>query len=1056
MAAGQIVATAPAERDDERVMNKERWLLIERTYHSALEREGDARSAFLDEACARDEELRSEVEELIGHDGQASRFIESPALEVAAKQLAQDQVSSMVGRQLGSYKILSQLGAGGMGEVYLAEDTRLSRKVAIKFILARSAADEQAQKRLIREAQAAARLDHPNICAIHEVGHQDNVGFIVMQYVEGETLASRIQRNPLQLGDALDISIQVAGALSAAHSQGIIHRDIKPQNIIINSRGQLKVLDFGLAKVIRHEELFNSKAETEALLSVPGVIMGTPAYMSPEQVRGETLDARTDIFSFGSVLYEMVSGRHPFGEASPAATLSAILTREPAPLARYASDVPDELQRIVRKALSKGREARYQGIEDLLIDLRELKQDLEFEAKLERSIGSGGRDEATQAERIESREPAEKQTEALDPVRTDPAVRKRLAKDSDERWQSAHDLTSELTEIAETGSQASILLAVGSERKKRERVAWIAVTVVLLSTSVIMTVAYLRRAPTEGRTVRSFILPPEKSSFNFIDEHSGSVTVSPDGRRVTFVAPTAEGKNLLWVRSLDALSAQALTGTEDASFPFWSPDSRLLGFFADEKLKKIEAGGGPTLTLCNAPLARGGTWNRDGVIIFAPDAAGPLQQVSASGGASGAVTQLDEARGEMTHRWPYFLPDGQHFLYLSRGASASESDTRAIHVASLKSKESKLLLRASSNVAYAQGYLLFLREGTLMAQAFDDRSLEMTGGAFPIAEQVQSEPSMARGAFAVSENGVLAYQTGSVRNGSELAWFDRNGKRLSVLGDLAIYDIPQLSPNGKRLTVAIVDPQNGNQDLWLYELARGLRTRLTVDPADERSPAWSPDGSRIVFSSNRKGHVDLYQKATSGVGSEELLLESNLDKFATSWSPDGKSLLYDAVDPKSRRDLWVLPMTGDRKPFPFLQTEFTEANGQFSPDGRWIAYSSDESGRSEIYVMPFPGTGGKWQISTSGGSHPKWRGDGREIFYLAPDNKLMAAEVNGQGPALEAGAVRPLFEVRPYLEVGGVYDLTSDGQRFLINTTVEQKVSAPITLVLNWTADLKH
>ena len=366
-------------------MNNERWQLIERTYHSALEREGDARSAFLDEVCAGDEELRNEVEGLIAHDGRGSNFIESPALEVAARRLAEDQVSSMVGRQFGSYKILSQLGAGGMGEVYLAEDTRLNRKVAIKFILARSTADEQAQKRFIREAQAAAGLDHPNICAIHEVGQQDNISFIVMQYVDGQTLASRIQTATLTLAETLDISIQVAGALSAAHSQGIIHRDIKPQNIIINSHGQVKVLDFGLAKVIKQDELLDGEAVTEALLSTPGVIVGTPAYMSPEQVRGETLDARTDIFSFGSVLFEMVSGRHPFGEASPAATLSAILTAEPAPLARYVADVPDELQRMVRKTLSKGKEARYQGIKDLLIDLRELKQELEFEAKLERT-----------------------------------------------------------------------------------------------------------------------------------------------------------------------------------------------------------------------------------------------------------------------------------------------------------------------------------------------------------------------------------------------------------------------------------------------------------------------------------------------------------------------------------------------------------------------------------------------------------------------------------------------------------------------------------------------
>jgi serine/threonine protein kinase/tetratricopeptide (TPR) repeat protein len=396
-------------------MKPERWQQIERLYHAALERKPAERVAFLRDACEGEDAVRCEIESLLGYQEKAEQFIESPALEVAARRMAEDQVSSMVGRQFGSYKILSQLGAGGMGEVYLAEDIRLNRKVAIKFILPKSTDDEQAQKRFIREAQAAAGLDHPNICAIHEVGQQDNISFIVMQYVDGQTLASRIQTKTLTLADTLDISIQVAGALSAAHSQGIIHRDIKPQNIIINSHGQIKVLDFGLAKVIKRGELLDGEAETEVLLSTPGMIMGTPAYMSPEQVRGETLDARTDIFSFGSVLYEMVSGRHPFGEASPAATLSAILTTEPAPLARYVSDVPDELQRIVRKTLSKGKEARYQGIKDLLIDLRELKQDLEFEAKLERTASP----ESSNRERVKRASGTTAVTASQLPAQTD-------------------------------------------------------------------------------------------------------------------------------------------------------------------------------------------------------------------------------------------------------------------------------------------------------------------------------------------------------------------------------------------------------------------------------------------------------------------------------------------------------------------------------------------------------------------------------------------------------------------------------------------------------------
>jgi hypothetical protein len=439
---------------------------------------------------------------------------------------------------------------------------------------------------------------------------------------------------------------------------------------------------------------------------------------------------------------------------------------------------------------------------------------------------------------------------------------------------------------------------------------------------------------------------------------------------------------------------------------------------------------------------------------------GALQQVSAFGGVYSAVTTLDEARGDLTDRWPYFLPDGQHFLYLRRGITGSQGET-AIYVASLASKESKLLLRANSNAAYAQGYFLFLREETLMAQPFDAKRLEMSEDAFPIAVGVQSVPGMARGVFAVSGNGVLAYQTSSVSSGSRLAWFDGAGKTLSVLGDpLFSQAFPRLSPDGKRLAVAIVDQQNGNQDIWLYEVARGLKTRFTVDPADERSGTWSPDGSRIVFASNRKGHFDLYQKSASGVGSEELLLESNLDKYPTSWSSDGRFLLYASLDPKTKLDLWILPLGGDQKPFPFSQTEFVERHGQFSPDGRWIAYTSDESGASEIYVAPFPGPGGRQQISNSGGRQPRWRGDGKEIFYLDRDNKLMAATVNGQGPSLVVGAARPLFEVRsPGEESLGfwhVYDMTADGQRFVVNTVVEQKASAPITLVINWTADLKR
>ena len=958
-------------------MTPERWEQVGKLYQAVLALQPDERETFLDDACGDDTVMRREVESLLAAEGDAGSFLAAGAMNDAAKMLAGDKSLPLVGKRLNHYQVLSLLGAGGMGEVYLAEDTRLKRKVALKLLPAELTANRDRLRRFEQEARAASALNHPNIITIHEIGESGRWHYLVTELIDGETLRQRLKQGRIEFSAALDMALQIGSALVAAHKAGIVHRDIKPENIMLRNDGLVKVLDFGLAKLTESSTSgLSSNAPTRAQVNTEtGMVMGTARYMSPEQARGQKIDARTDIFSFGVVFYEMITGGAPFEGETASDVLAAILKSEPPPLVDGAHEVPRELEHIVSRALRKDPERRYQVVKDLLLDLEDLKQ-----------------------------RPSELSVPAKRPL---------------------------------------------------PHLVWFAATALLLVATLALAIAYFRSASVEVRAVRSFILPPEKSSFNFTDTNAGSLSISPDGRRLTFVAPTAEGKYLLWVRSLDALSAQALAGTDGAYYPFWSPDSRFIGFFANGKLKRIEAAGGPTLTLSDAPLARGGAWNRDGVIVFAPDAAGALQQVSASGGVVSAVTKLDQARGELTHRWPYFLPDGQHFLYLSRGASVSESETGTIYVTSLASKESKQLLRANSNVAYAQGYLLFLRGATLMAQAFDANGLETVGDAFPIAVGVQSEPSMARGVFAVSDNGVLAYQTGSAKNGSQLAWFDRSGKQLGVLGDAAIYGYPQLSPDGKILTVAIVDPQNGNQDIWLYEVARGLRTRFTVDPGDERSPVWSPDGSRIVFSSNRKGHIDLYQKSASRVGNDEPLLESDLEKHPMSWSADGRFLLYSTVDPKTKVDLWVLPLEGDRKPFPFLQTEFNEFNGQFSPDGRWIAYTSDESGRNEIYVAPFPGPGGKQQISTSVGRQPRWRGDGKEIFYLAPDNKLMAAEVNGQGASLVVGAVRSLFEVHWY-EYGYAYDVTTDGRRFLVNTAVEQKASAPITLALNWTADLKR
>ncbi len=888
------------------------------------------------------------------------------------------------GTRLGPYEILAPVGAGGMGEVYRARDTRLDRTVAIKVLPSHLSSNNELRQRFEREARAISNLEHPYICTLHDVGHQDGVDYLVMEFIEGETLADRLSKGALPTDQVLRYGIQISDALDKAHRAGIVHRDLKPGNIMLTKVGA-KLVDFGLAKLHGSDCALPS-----SLTSLPterhpitgeGAILGTFQYMAPEQLEGREVDARTDIFAFGGVVYEMATGKRAFTGRSQASLIGAILKDNPPPISTIQPMAPPALDRVVRKC---------------------------------------------------------------------------LAKDPDERWQSAHDLMDELRWIAEARSGAGLPPAIGAERNKRERIAWFALTVILFVAALTLGIVYFRRPPVEVRAVRSFIPPPEKSSFD-LGRFGATITVSPDGARLAFVARTADGRNLLWVRSLDGLSAQVLVGTEAAAYPFWSPDSRFLGFFAQGKLKRIDAAGGPPLTLCDAPQGRGGAWNRDGLIIFSPNTSSALHRVSAaSGGTSSPVTKLDETRSEVTHRWPTFLPDGDHFLYL--GGTISADEGAPVYIASLESNESKLLMRANSNVEYAQGYLLYLRGTTLMARPFDAKRLEILGDAFPLAEQVQHSVRgpFSVGAFSVSENGILAYLMGRSTGSSQLAWFDRSGGQLGVLGDQASYSNPRLSPDGKMATVGVIDPQSGRPDIWLYEVARARRTRLTFDPAEERTVAWSPDGSRIAFSSNRKGHFDIYQKASSGAGSDESLLESDFDKQPTSWSRDGRFLLYGATLPKTQADIWVLPLSGDRKPFPFLNTEFNEGNGQFSPDGRWIAYFSTESDSVELYVAPFPGPGGKRQISTSGALPPaRWRADGKEIFYMAPDNKLMTAEVNGEGPMLEVGAVRALFEIRSG-GPGVAYDVTADGQRFLVNTAVEQKESTPITLVINWTADLKR
>ena len=883
----------------------------------------------------------------------------------------------VTGTKLGRYEIRSQLVAGGMGEVYRARDTELGREVAVKVLPSSFSADLDRLHRFQQEACAAGALNHPNILSIYDVGKHDESPYVVSELLEGETLRKRIAGSPLAQRRAIDYALQIAHGLAAAHEKGIIHRDLKPDNIFITNDGRVKILDFGLAKLT---QLDGNQAQTEIptrrVDTDPGVVMGTVGYMSPEQLKGRAVDQRSDIFSFGAILYEMLSGRRAFHGESAAETMSAILKEDPPELSDTNKTVSPALERLVSHCLEKNSQARFHSARDLAFALEAL---------------SGS---------------------------------------------------------APTSAQTTVVSAITARKLTRRELIFASVAALAIVALVAaLTFSYFRRTPTEARAVRLLINPPEKTGF-------GPFAISPDGLRLAFVTTDDSGKSVLWVRPLDSITAQPLPGTEEATLPFWSPDGRFIGFFAGGKLKKVEVSGGTVQTLCNSAVPRGGTWNQDGTILFAPTPNEPIFQVSAAGGTPIPLTKLDPSHQESSHRWPYFLPDGRHFLYAINGGPQSQG----IYVRSLDGRESRRLLNiANSVVAYgAPGFLLFRQESTLMAQAFDADKLQLSGEPFPVAEQVGYDVASFQTFFSVSQTGVLVYSSGSYGN-SQLTWVDRSGKEIGLLEGPGNFIRPWLSPDGKRVAVDGVDPQ-GNRDVWLLDLATGQPTRFTFDPAQELFAVWSPDGSRILFSSDRDGPRHIYQKPATGAGKEELLLKTDDNKFPTDWSADGRFIVYTVNDPKTKLDVWVLPMFGDQKPFPFLQTEANERNGRFSPDGRWIAYTSDESGINQIYVQTFPASGGKWQVSTRPGYFVTWRHDGTELFYVASDKKMMAVNVRSEGANFKNGQPMPLFDLRvPSFNAAVTqFAVTPDGQKFLVSNAVGGLNTGPITVVLNWTADLKR
>lgn len=875
------------------------------------------------------------------------------------------------GKKLGPYEILEPLGAGGMGEVYRARDTRLDRTVAIKVLPAELSADTERRQRLEREARIISSINHPHICALYDIGHQEGIDYLVLEYLEGESLADRLVRGPMPVEQMLRYGSQIADALDKLHRQGVTHRDLKPANIMLTQSG-VKLLDFGLAKArpqpaVHLQAGQSTAAATQGLdLTVEGSLLGTLHYMAPEQVEGKEADARSDIFALGATLYEMATRRKAFEGKTPASVMAAILEREPQPIKASQPLAPPALDRLVKTC---------------------------------------------------------------------------LAKDPEQRWQTAHDVKLQLEWFAEAGWQAEVPAPVKTAGRKREYAAWTAAALALAAALFLAVIYFHRPTPGPVHLLRSSLLPPANFSFE-----PYNFAISPDGTRLAFVAVGPEGKNTLWVRALSAGAAQQLNGTEWASFPFWSPNGGHIGFFAEGRLKTVDITGGAVENLCEAPIGRGGTWNRDGTIVFAPSIAGPLYRVSASGGVPTPVTSISRPGSGQAHRWPSFLPDGKHFLYFVDWSTPEDLQRNGIYVGSLDSGEPKLISsELSGTVSYASGNLLYVRSGSLMAQPFNLSRLETTGPPVEIAQQeLEKDLNFLQSGFSASENGVLIFQS-AIDSPARLVWFDSSGRELQQIPEVG-YTFPNFSPDGHYLAVASDDEHNGRNYLRVYDLVRGVSTRLG-DGIIQETPIWSHDGKRITYPTERDGTYYLEEISADGSGPPRVLLKG-ARMAPTDWSPDGHLVIMDFA--KGRPHLAVYSASDHQV------TEFSAAGaeGQFSPDGKWIAYTGS-GGRSarDILVQPFPGSGGRIQISSAGGAQPRWSRDGRQIFYIQGDRKLMTVNFDPQTGS--ASAPRLLFQTRivaPIL-LTFQYAVSPDG-RFLINSFPSTS-SAPLTVLSGWTSLVK-
>lgn len=868
----------------------------------------------------------------------------------------------IAGTKLGRYEIQSPLGAGGMGEVYRARDTQLDRTVAVKILPPHLSADPGARQRMDREARAISSLNHPSICTLHDVGHHDGIDFLVMECLEGETLAARLMRGPLPLDQALRYGIAICEGLENAHRSGVIHRDLKPSNIMLTKSG-LKLMDFGLAKampvVAQPADVTVTSPAASAPLTAKGVIVGTCQYMSPEQIEGKDADAPSDIFALGAVLYEMVTGKRAFDGKTTASVIAAVLERDPPPISTVQPMSPPALDRVVKTC---------------------------------------------------------------------------LVKDPEQRWHTAHDVRLELQWIAEGGAEAR----ASSGAVAGPATGWLAWVIAAVMTSgVVFLVVWNRHDAPPLVSVRASVLPPEKAAFapfNF--------TLSRDGSQLVFVAIVADGSTALWVRTMSSGANRQYPNTDGAHFPFWSPDGQWVAFFAEGKLKKLEVNSGAIQTLCDAPSGWGGDWNRDDVIVFASDVAGPLDRVPAAGGVPSRVTKVLQESSAEGHRWPAFLPDGTHFLYLVDWVGGAGT-----YVGSLDGGASVLVSHEiTGNVQFASGDLVYVRSGSLVAQRFDPERLRTTGEPRAVTPQdVEAERAFARGNFSVSQSGSLVYLSRAASL-AEFEWFDRRGAALGTIEVAGAYE-PRISPDGRFVAYSAEPASDGKHNVWIRDLVRKTATQVT-DGDRDGFPIWSPDATRLVYGGRRGEGFGLYLKDLGG-SAQDQVLEKGIFLPPTDWSHDGRTVLYMDIS-KGLPRIFSHSVGSTAQP---TEVAFG-SEAQFSPDGHWVAYTASPG---DVFVQPYPGEGGRLQLSSGGGAQPRWRADGKELFYIARDKKLMAVSID-TGTSLAAGAPTVLFQTRitgarfVYFQ----YDVAPDGQRFLINSLRPDNAAPPLTLEVNWNAQPKE